>query len=158
MSGMNFIAVCSSLHLRNTLIKAIEQASGITPIGVGDTKSVERAYYADAMTRSIINSSGPEVMERLGNPCSAAAIEVDGEPTAAAELAREVFEGRNYSATVIDDAETGLPKGFMAFLVVPALRGLVILFWKKKENIDPAIINAWRASGRFAPWSSAELS
>lgn len=153
MPGINRITCCSDLRLRNTLIRVIEKTSGITPNGKGDTSAAKRAYYPEAPARAIINTPSLAVQERLGSPAAVDAIEVD-DPVAAAMVARDIFVTCGYEATVHDDVEPELPKGFMAFVVVPALRGLVLLYWPNKPDMEA--VQKFRASGNFGLWTETD--
>ena len=152
--GIGLIVVCGDLRLRNTLIRAIQAAGGPSPVRKGNTKAVKRAYYDPAQTRVIINAASPEIQEKLGPHCGVATITV-GNPAAAAESARKVFQEAGYLARVHTDAEPGLPDGFMAFLSVPALNGILLLFWPKMPDLDA--VRRYTQSGDFGDWSNEEL-
>jgi hypothetical protein len=104
------------------------------------------------MARAIINVPSDEVQEIL-QAAAVDAIEVDN-PMEAAERARDIFEHYGYTAKIYDQVERELPKGFMVFLVVPALNGITLLFWP--NHPDPEAEKAFKASGVFGPWTAED--
>jgi hypothetical protein len=151
--GIGLILVFPDKPLQLTVIKAIEASSGIKPIGKGNTPLVDRAYYAEAPTRVIINFSRDAIYKELGLISAAVPIEVDN-PREAAEKAKEIFKEAGYRATVHTNVEPNLPDGFMAFLVVPAMDRIALLYWPK--NPDPVVVDAFRKSGDFGPWTATD--
>lgn len=148
------ICCCEDLRTRNVLVKVIEETTGIAPNAKGNTSAAKRAYYAEAPARTIINNPSIQADARLNYPSAIDAYEVD-DPTAAALKAEAIFRQYGYGdVDVIDDLEPELPKGFMVFVVVQALRGLVLLYWPKVP--DEEAIRKFRESGDFGPWTAAD--
>jgi hypothetical protein len=75
---------------------------------------------------TIINSSPPEVMQKLGTPSASIGL-VSGDPEASAREAARFLQSRGYQARVVLDAEPALP---IAFVVTDAMVGTVLNFRK----------------------------
>lgn len=148
------ICCAKDLRTRNVLIKVLDETVGMVPERIGNTSAAKRAYYAEALLRMIINVPSPEVDKALGHPCAVDAYEVD-DPTAAALKAQEIFEQYGFEGVkVYDELEPEFPKGFMVFVVVPALRGLVLLYWPPKP--DKNVLIKFEQSGVFGKWTEAD--
>ncbi|HEX4104001.1 MAG TPA: hypothetical protein VHZ04_00795 [Candidatus Paceibacterota bacterium] len=136
-------------------MRVLEETSGVAPVGKGHTPGVKRAYYEPAMSRAIINTASPAIQERLGFPVAIDVTEVEN-PMEAAQKAVEIFGRYGYFAKIIDDLETGLRKGFMAFVIVRELPHYALLYWPMEKNVTPEELAEFRAQGEFGPWTQAD--
>jgi hypothetical protein len=73
---------------------------------------------------TIINHSSPEVIAKLRSPAASIGL-VANEPAKSAEAAAAFLRSRGFEATVVLDAEPGLP---IAFVVTDAMIGTVLNF------------------------------
>src|SRR5262249_39094040 len=89
--GVHVITVCPDLKLRNTLIRAIQVVAGIKPVLKSGSESAERAHYAPAVSKLIINTAVSRMHELLGPHSVVLALEVAGDRVAAAHTAAGVF-------------------------------------------------------------------
>ena len=88
-----------------------------------NTDGVVRSILWDG---TIINHSSAEVAQKLGSASSSIGIVAD-DPVASANEAAEFLRSRGFEASVVLDAEPGLP---IAFVVSNAMPGTVINFRK----------------------------
>jgi len=151
--AINTVFVCPSLYLRDTVIKAIEEASGVRPAMKSRSVSANRAHYAPAISRVIINTASPQMHRAIGPHSCVIALEVI-DRVDAANRAQKVFEKAGFNAYVETHAEPEFPDGFLVFVAVPALEGIALLFWPRPEDISPEV-------GAGLPkrevWSDADL-
>ena len=89
--GVNVVAVCPNLEIRNALIRAIQKTGNISPELKSDSQEVKRALYAPAMTRLIINTASDKIRKVLGYPSVALAVEVFNQ-VKAAQQARSMLD------------------------------------------------------------------
>jgi hypothetical protein len=71
-----------------------------------------------------INQSSPDILEKLGFPAASIGLVAD-DPVASANSAADFLRSRGFEATVVLDAEPGLP---IAFVVTNATSGSVLNF------------------------------
>lgn len=141
--NLNMVAICPTLDLRNTLIKAIAAAGGPKPVLKSNSESAQRAHYAPAPAKIIINTASEKMHQILGHHSVAVAIEVE-DRIAAAKIAQMTFAEAGYEADVLTQAEPEFPDGFLTFVRIPALMGITLMFWPKSETIqamDPAALD-----------------
>ncbi|CAN5758082.1 hypothetical protein BH23GEM6_BH23GEM6_24720 [soil metagenome] len=112
----------SSPEAKATLIDLLGQ-HGYRPRFRLDTEGVERAIFWNG---TIVNYTHPELFDRLGRPPAAIGLVVE-DPVASALDAVRHLRGRGFEATMIEDAEPGLP---IVFVTTDALNSSVIVFRK----------------------------
>jgi hypothetical protein len=151
--NMHSILIFPDLASRNAYIQVLKAVTSITPVGKGNTPSAHRAYYPESSGRFIVNTSSPEMQKRLGRHRVAIPVDVD-DPTAAGKQAIEILDSLGFDASMDDQAEPEMPKGFMVFVSVPAFDGIILLFWPR--NPDPEAVKAFRSSGEFGSWTEAD--
>jgi len=151
--GVNVVAICPNREVRNTLIRAIQETSGIRPVLKSDSESASRAHYAPAPAKLIINTASERMHRLLGKHSIALAIEV-ADRIEAAKVAQRVFKDAGLGATVHTQAEPEFPDGFLTFVSVPALEGIVLMFWPRKEDVSPELM---AQLPQREPWTDAEL-
>lgn len=154
-TGVNTVVICPDLKLRNTLIRAIEamSESRIKPALKSDSESAQRAHYAPAISSLIINTASPDMHQTLGEHYVALAVAV-ADREAAAKRAVEVFEAAGFAARFFSQAEPEFPDGFLYFVVVPALKGIVLMCWPTPEAVTPDLIPLLP---KREPWTPADL-
>lgn len=134
--AINTIFVCPSERHRNALIEAIEAAGGPVPALRSDSSSAHRAHYPSAEAQVIINYPEPKMVQKLGEHVACVAIET-ADRAYAARRAQDVFSNAGIDSYIVEDSLEEFPKGLLAFLVVPELRGLLMMFWPRKEDVTP---------------------
>ena len=151
MPGIGIVLPFSSKRTRDAYIKVIEKTSGIRPTHKRNDEYVRRALYGYGRSRSILNFSAANVLEKLGNPTAAMTLEVDS-PGSAATQAIEIFGAQGIGARKIDagSIEIGIEPDFMYFVLVTG--GVPILFWP--NNPDPKVIEKM---AKPELWSNDEL-
>lgn len=153
LPGVNVVAICPDLKLRNTLIRAIQAMSGISPVMKSDSESAQRAHYAPAISRLIINTASAAMHAKLGKHSVALAVVVE-DRVAGAERARAVFENAGYVATVHTQAEPEFPDGFLTFVAAPDLDGITLMCWPRPQDVTEELR---RTLPRNFPWTPADL-
>lgn len=136
--GINTIFVCPSLKVRNALIRVLAETGGPAPILQSESASAKRAHYAPATSKVIMNTPAASMIEALGVHRACIAIEV-ADRVAAAEKARAIFAEEGFGATVHVDIEPEFPEGFLSFVVVKELDGVILLFWPRPEDVTPEL-------------------
>lgn len=142
--GINIVVCSPDLRLRNTLIRAIQETSGgpetgIKPAMKSDTQMVRRAHYAPAESQIILNTASPEMSELFGGHHPVAVAIIVPDRVAAAEKAKTIFEEAGYEAKVHTNAEPAFPDGLIVFVIVPALKGIILMFWPDRATIPPEV-------------------
>ena len=138
-SGINTVFVCPNLELRDLVIKVIQETSGIKPVRKSDSESAQRAHYAPATAEVIVNTAPEAMHDLLGRTSVALALRVD-DRVAAAKIAAMIFAEAGYSAKIQTHAEPEFPDGFVVFVSVKALNGIVLMFWPKPEHVTPELL------------------
>lgn len=150
--GYGVVLVCPGFPdttLRDTLIKALEAAGGISPVEMSNSESALRAHYQPAICPLIVNTANPAMHQLLGQHSAAVCVVVDGNAkdrfAAALRIAR-TFEDAGFPAEIHNQAEPEFPDGFLHFIVVPALKGIAIMVWpnraKLEEEYAPEVLRA----------------
>lgn len=148
-TGVNVVAVCPNLKLRNTLIRAIEATSAIKPAQESTSESAQRAHYWPSVSKLIINTAAAYMLQRLGKHSLALAVEVP-DRMAAAFLAQQIFRNEDFESTIHPQAEPEFPDGFIVFLQVPALEGILLMFWPRPQDVTPDVV---KTLPKRVPWS-----
>lgn len=99
------------------------RSHGVAPRYRADSDGVERAILWDG---TIINRPSPEMLASVGNPSAAIGL-VSSDPVAAGIEAVRLLQARGFEATLIEDAEPGLP---IVFVTTNALVGSAIVIRK----------------------------
>lgn len=132
--GIGVVVPFTRKATRDIYIAIFKAVAGLSPAFRRDDKSVQRALYAPARSRAILNCTTSAVLDRLGWPTTILTVEVDN-PKVAADLACRMFQDKKIETTVLDavEVEIGIPEGFMYF-VLP-LDEPAILCWPKKPDL-----------------------
>lgn len=156
LPGLNMVVICPSLSLRDALIRAIQETSktekrpdGIVPTQRSDSESARRAHYPPAISQIIINTASQRMHDVLGRHAVAVAVIVE-DRIAAAHRARKIFEGAGFEADVYTHAEPEFPDGFLTFVSVEELEGIVLMFWPDRAAVTPELLAQLPAR---EPWS-----
>jgi hypothetical protein len=112
----------SSPEAKDSIVKLLAQY-GVHERFQADSSGIRRSIMWDG---TIINSSPPEVMQKLGSPGASIGLVADN-PEASARQAARFLQSQGYQARVVLDAEPELP---IAFVVTDAMVGTVINFRK----------------------------
>jgi hypothetical protein len=151
--GINVVVVTPNRRVRNVLTRVVKEIGGIVPVAKSETDEVERAHYVPAISKIIINNPSQRTAEKLGSPSVCVAIEVP-DRVAAAYKAVEMFNAAGYEATALTEALEEFPPGFLAFVLVPKLKGIAILFAPRDQDVTPELA----VTLRRVPWTDSDDS
>ena len=127
-----------------------------------NSSGIERSIMGDG---TIINTSPPDVMQKLGNAGASIGL-VSDDPVASGEAAAAFLKSRGHSARVVLDAEPNLP---IAYVVGDAMVGTVINFRKHVTEMPapkwqaiavsqtPALVRACQSASRRRSPGATEL-
>ncbi len=132
--SLNAIFHCPNPQLHSALIKAIGAASGIYPVQASTSASARRAHYLEAPAKFIINVPSARMQKLLGEHFATLAVVVNDREQAA-NVAANVFREQGFEAKVHTHAEPEFPEGLLVFVEVPALKGILLLFWPTPETV-----------------------
>ena len=104
-------------------IVELMRSHGVKPRFRADSEGVDRAILWDG---TIINRPSAEMLALVGNPGAGLGL-VAADPVAAGREAVRLLQSRGFQATMIEDAEPGLP---IVFVMTDALRGSAIVIRK----------------------------
>lgn len=135
--GVGAHFVFGSLGLRNTVARMVAATTGTKPGQVRDSESASRLIYGPDPARTIFNTSSPDLLRKLGDPVAGMALFVDN-PTEAGRKACEIFQAAGHTVWMDLQAEPEFPSGFLIFVVVPDVKGIVFVFAPKTP--DPAML------------------
>lgn len=116
------IFAATSPEAKDVIVELLAQ-HGVDERFEMDSSGIRRSIMWDG---TIINSSPPEIAQKLGNPSASIGL-VAADPEASAREAARFLQSRGYEAHVVLDAEPALP---IAFVVTNAMVGTALNFRK----------------------------
>lgn len=155
MPGINTVVVAPSKELRDALIRAIEAATGLKPAEESVSVSAQRAHYAPAEAKVIINTASPLMHHFLGKHRVCLAIEVD-DRVKAAEAAARSFKRDGLEAVINRNAQSEFPMDFLTFVVVKELDGILLMFWPTQKVVDELSQKDRDMMPKRVPWKLDE--
>lgn len=144
MIGANF--VFSTEELQNTMTRVVAATVGVKPKRVRDSQSARRFNFGANPGMVLFNKSSAELLRTLCNPVVGMMLPVDN-TAEAARVACQIFQEASHTAMSISRAEPEFPEGFLVFVVVPDLNGIVLVFCPKTP--DPAMLAQIPADREF---------
>ncbi len=135
---INVVGICPTEKVRNALIAAIEAAGGPRPGMKSDSESAKRAHYPPMMSKIILNTASAKMHQLLGKHYLVLAVEAK-DRASAAERAKKAFEDAGFPAQIHSRAEPEFPDGFLIFIQVPAMKGIVLMIWPTPDAVTPEL-------------------